>query len=168
MLRIVTCPHQLPVGELTELYAEEIRMQGKQNYPRLSPWEQQAEAEQDFLWYLREAFFSCPGNAWCLWEIEGVLVSALRLQAYRDGLLLEGLVTAPAHRGRGNASELIRAVVARIRPARLYAHIQKENDASAAVHEKCGFRRILEYSVLADGSFSGDYATYLYEMPAQN
>lgn len=165
MLKVATRSIDLSVGALMELYAEEIFAQAQRDYPGLSPWEQRLEAEQDFRAFLREGFFTRPGDTWCLWEIGGVYLSGLRLQTYRDGLLLEGLVTAPAHRGRGYAQRLICSVLAQIGPGKVYAHIHKDNDVSAAVHEKCGFRRILDYSRMADGSFAADHGTYLYEIP---
>ena len=83
---------------------------------------------------------------------EGKYICALRLEPYCDGLLLEALETAPAYRRRGYAEKLILAAIAHFAGKKLYSHVSKRNVPSLCVHEKCGFRRILEYAVYIDGS----------------
>ncbi len=121
------------------------------------------QAEQDFYQYLQEGFFDRPGDCCCLWEVDGHPVSALRLQGYRDGLLLEALETAPAYRRKGHAKALIMAVLTRFSGRKIYAHVEKKNRASLVLHEACGFREISDMAVFADGSVTAKAVTYLYE-----
>ena len=101
--------------------------------------------EADFRSYLACDFFTCPGAKYALWSTEKGYVSALRLRPWEDGLLLEGLETAPAFRHRGYAARLIREVCAG-QTAPLYAHVDKENAPSLTAFAACGFTRLLEYA----------------------
>lgn len=121
------------------------------------------QAEQDFYQYLKESFFSVPGAVYCVWTEEGKYVSALRLEPYRDGLLLEALETAPEYRRKGYALRLMRAVLDTLGQTRVYSHVGKWNEASLKTHEKCGFRRILEHALYIDGSLNDRCCTMCYE-----
>lgn len=145
MLKIARCLRELDFGALAAMCTVDL------------------DAEQALYAYLRQEFFSRPQDAYCLWVEDGKIISCLRLQSYRDGLLLEALETNPAHRGRGYGKKLVSAVLAETKMTKGYVHIHKKNAASIAVHEKCGFRRILDYAVFADGSVGAQYDTYLYE-----
>ena len=90
-----------------------------------------------------------------------VYFSALRLEPYEDGLLLEALETAPAHRRKGYAEKLIRAVQAEFLQ-KIYSHVSKKNTASLAVHQKCGFRQVLDYAKYIDGSVVRSAVTLCY------
>lgn len=92
----------------------------------------------------------------------GEYISALRLEPYRDGLLLEALETKPVYRKMGYASTLMEAVK-RVVSKKIYSHVGKWNTASLAIHEKCGFQRILEYVTYADGSVSEKSCTMCLE-----
>ncbi len=109
-------------------------------------------AEQSFYQYLREIFFATEGAFYAIWVDEGRYVSALRMEPYRDGLLLEALETAPQQRNRGYACALIHAVLSYVGESKVYSHVSKKNHASLAVHQKCGFHRIADHAVYADGS----------------
>ena len=54
---------------------------------------------------------------------------------------------------KGYAEKLIRAVQAQF-SEKIYSHVSKKNAASLAVHEKCGFRQVLDYAKYIDGSVS--------------
>jgi len=101
--------------------------------------------EADFHRYLARDFFTRPGAKYVLWTTEEGYVSALRLRPWEDGLLLEGLETAPAFRRRGCATQLIRGVCAG-QKVPLYAHVNKKNAPSLAAFAACGFTRLLEYA----------------------
>lgn len=124
-------------------------------------------AEQDFYQYLREVFFPVPGAVYCIWQEENAYVSALRLEPYRDGLLLEALETAPGERRRGYAEALIRAVLERFAPTKIYSHVGKRNYPSLKTHEKCGFRRALDYAVYVDGSVNRHCCTLVHGKPEE-
>ena len=154
---------QIRFGQLMQVYAEGTAENGADDYPDLPPNEQILRAEQDFYAYLQTGFFTQPGDLYCIWEEQGVYVSALRLQKYQDGLLLEALETHPDYRRQGYASRLIQTVLEELRPERLYSHIGHRNIASQATHLKCGFRRILDHARYADGSVNSHCGTYLCE-----
>lgn len=121
------------------------------------------QAEQDFYQYLHDDFFRAPGAVYCVWQEAGCYVSALRLEPYKDGWLLEALETAPEHRRKGFAEALIRQILQLPQYGKIYSHIHKKNTASLAVHEKCGFRRISESAVYISGSVNSRACTMCFE-----
>ncbi len=162
MLRTVRNMGQLPFGALMEIYAEGNLENGRDNWPHLSEGEQLLRAEQDFYQYLQEIFFTTPNAVYYLWEENGTPVSALRLEPYRDGLLLEALETAPQHRQKGYAKALLLAVLEAVGNQRIYSHVHKKNAASLKTHLGCGFAPISGQAVYADGSVNGHCCTLLY------
>lgn len=163
MLRIVHSMHQLPFGKLMEVYEEGNRENGALFWPELSEGEQLLRAEQEFYQYLQQVFFRTEAAAYYLWEVDGRLVSALRLEPYRDGLLLEALETAPGCRHNGYAGALMAAVLEQEGEQKIYSHVGKRNVASLRTHLRCGFRRISERAVYANGSVNDRCCTLLYE-----
>ena len=164
MLVIAESLHKVDFGKLMAVYGESNRENGEEFYPELPAGQQLLRTEQDFYAYLRTGFFTQPGDRYCIWEENGCYVSALRLQRYQDGLLLEALETHPQHRNRGYAKKLIRAALETAED-KVYVHISRRNAPSIAVHTKSGFRKILDHSVYADGSVNSYHDTYLYETP---
>ena len=165
MLYLYTNLRQLPFEQLMTVYEEGNRENGK----ILAPFDPEARqlqlAEEDFYDYLR-AFFAVPGAQYALWEADGAAVSALRLEPYRDGLLLEALETAPQKRRQGYATELIQAVqrhLGREGAIRLYSHVSKKNVPSLNVHRRCGFQIIEDCAVYVDGSVSSRAYTLRYD-----
>ena len=146
MLRVVQTMKELPFGQLMQVYSDEYDVQ----------------QEQAFYAYLRECFFRTPGAAYYLWYQGSECVSALRLEPWKDGMLVTGLHTAPDHRKRGMAKQLLMAVQERC-PERLYSHIHKANTSSVMVHESCGFRKISGIASYLDGSCDHKSATYMFE-----
>lgn len=165
MLTVVTSLRQLNWAQLMSLYEEGNRENGEDFYPDAPAGQQLLMAEQDFYAYLRDGFFREPGAAYYIWSAQGQYVSALRMEPYQDGLLLEALETHPAFRGRGYAKMLIRAVLENAEYDKIYVHISRRNAPSIAVHTACGFRKILDYGVYVDGSVNHYTDTYLYEKP---
>lgn len=163
MLNLFQNMKQLPFSRLMAVYAEGNRENGRERYPHEPEFRQIFLAEQDFYTYLQDVFFSVQGALYALWEEDGQCVSALRLEPYRDGLLLEALETAPEFRGKGYAQALIRSVQTEISGVKIYAHVSKRNLPSLAVHEKCGFRRISEQAVYIDGSVNSRACTFCFE-----
>lgn len=160
MLKIAEKLNELDFGQLMAVYEEGNLENGAEFWPELPRGQQILRAEQDFYQYLRECFFTTEGAIYALWEIDGKYVSALRLEPYQDGLLLEALETAPEHRHKGYASKLIRAVLEQVTNQKVYSHVSKRNAASLRTHEKCGFNRILEHAVYADGSVLTSSCTF--------
>ncbi len=155
---------ELSVASLMEVYEEGNRENGAEQYPEESEARQLMLAEQDFYQYLREVFFQTPGAVYAIWEEAGRYASALRLEPYRDGLLLAALETRPDSRRRGYGTLLIQAVLAAQEPGqRVYSHVHKRNLPSLGLHEKCGFQRIAEYAAYLDGSVNNRCCTFLWK-----
>ena len=165
MLILARSLRELWFSELMEVYAGSNEEKAS-DWPDLPLGFALQLAEQDFRQYLQEVFFPTPGALCALWEEQGRYVSALRLEPYRDGLLLEALETAPAQRGKGYALTLIRAVqryLAGQGPVKLYSHVHRRNTASRRTHERCGFRIISDCAVYINGSVDFRCDTWLYE-----
>ena len=152
MLLIARGFNTLSFGKLMEVYREGNLENGREFWPAEPPGRQLALAEQDFYDYLRRTFFVAPGTFYAVWEENGQYISALRMEPYQDGFLLSGLETAPQHRRRGYAVKLIEAVLGYMGSCRIYSHVSKRNAASLRTHEACGFRKISDHAVYADGS----------------
>lgn len=165
MLILAHSLRDLRFGALMEVYADSNEEKAS-DWPNLPRGHALTLAEQDFRQYLQEVFFPTVGALCAVWEEQGRYVSALRLEPYRDGLLLEALETRPDQRGKGYAQTLIREMqryLAQQGPVKLYSHIAKRNSASRKVHEQCGFRIISDHAVYINGSVDYRCDTWLYE-----
>lgn len=161
MLYLADKLHKLDFGKLMAVYEEGNRENGAYFWPELSEGQQLLRAEEDFYQYLQEVFFPVEGAVYAVWQENGAYMSALRLEPYEDGLLLEGLETAPAQRRKGYAESLIRAVLEAI-PGRIYSHVSKKNTPSLSIHQKCGFTQVLDYAKEIDGSVTHSAITFRY------
>lgn len=162
MLEIITSMSQLNSEQLMAVYLEENRKNGRKNFPDCGVEEQLKKAENAFLSYLREDFFSQQGVFYAVWLADGRYLSALRLEKYRDGFLLAGLETAPAARRKGYAYALLRESLQYLRDREckaVYSHVDKRNAPSLRVHDKCGFQRISEFATLIDGTTTQNSCT---------
>lgn len=166
MLKIARNMKELSFNSLMEIYIEGNQENGAERWPEESRMRQIQLAEQDFYCYLTECFFATPGAVYAVWEADGKYVSALRLEPYRDGLLLEALETDPEQRRKGYAAALVTAVQGWLREqgsVKIYSHVSKWNAASLRTHEKCGFQRISESAAYIDGSVNPRSCTMCYE-----
>lgn len=163
MLILARSIRDLSFSRLMEVYIEGNLENAEEFYPNLTEGQKLMQAEQDFYQYLNEVFFGTSDAVYAIWEEQGTYVSALRLEPYRDGLLLEALETAPPSRRHGYAEKLIRAVQEQFPNQRIYSHVGKKNVPSLRVHEKCGFRRISEYAAYIDGSVNQRACTLCWE-----
>lgn len=161
MLYLATKLREVDFSALMGVYEEGNRENGALVHPGLPQGQQILRAEQSFHQYLKEVFFPTAGAVYATWVENDIYVSALRLEPYEDGLLLEALETAPAHRRKGYAEKLIRAVQAEF-PQKIYSHVSKKNTASLAIHQKCGFRQVLDYAKYIDGSVVRSAVTLCY------
>ena len=152
MLICVRTFQELDFDALMQVYLEGNRENGEDLYPEETPERQLELALRDFENYLRHDFFSNKDARYWIWSEDGVYLSALRLEPYEDGLLLEALETHPEYRCRGYAKKLICAVMKQL-PAgtRVYSNISKRNTPSLVTHRACGFYKLLDYSVGTDG-----------------
>lgn len=155
MLYLAKSLQQLRFGDLMDVYTEgNLKKAEKTGI---------LQAEQDFYQYLHTCFFGKYGGIYAIWVEENRYVSALRLEPYKDGLLLSALETAPQHRRKGYAGKLMAAVLAKFAPQKIYSHVCKENVASLTVHERCGFRKISDRAAYLDGSVDDKAFTLCYE-----
>lgn len=159
MLIIAENLHQLDFSQLMQVYREGNEENGADLYPQESKERQLLLAEQDFYRYLQDCFFKTADAVYCVLEEGGRYLAALRLEPYRDGMLLEALETKPEIRRNGCAVRLIGEVTAKV-PGKIYSHISRRNTASIRTHEKCGFQKILDHAVYVDGSVSTRADTY--------
>ena len=158
MLRMIRSMRELDFRALTDVYCDNEEILGHHDQ---SP-ERRLDAEQDFYRYLKEVFFRTSEACYAVWERDGRYLAALRLEPYQDGLLIEGLETRPDMRNRGFAKKLLFSVRASAGETPLYSHVAKKNLASVRTHLSCGFDRLLEYAIYADGSVLQNCCTFCY------
>ena len=164
MLYLAHSLSQLHFGSLMTVYGESNRENGREFWPEEPEMRQIQLAEEDFYRYLSQVFFQTRGAVYAVWEKNGRYVSALRLEPYRDGLLLEALETALELRRKGYAAALIRAVQGFLEgKTKLYSHVDKRNLPSLKVHETCGFRRVADFAVYVDGSVNQKMYTLCWD-----
>ena len=157
MLRIITKMQDLPFGLLKPVYGQSLQEAAERDYAGRD--DGLLQAEMDMYAYLKDTFFRIPGARYCIWEEDGRILSALRLEPYKDGLLLTALETHPEYRNKGYAQRLMQAVVDEVQVG-VYSHIDRRNSASVAVHQKCGFEKITNFAVYLDGSVTRKADTY--------
>ena len=112
MLYLARSLSRLHFSSLMAVYAESNRENGREFWPEEPEMRQIQLAEEDFYRYLSQVFFRSPGAVYAVWEENGRYVSALRLEPYRDGLLLEALYR-PYQRGGKPLSPLLRGSLQR-------------------------------------------------------
>lgn len=163
MLIIAKRLGELSFPQLMEIYVEGNRENGADRYPEEPEYRQLELAEEDFRQYLAEDFFRQSGAFYTIWEENGQYVSALRLEPYRDGLLLEALETRPDQRRKGYAATLIQVVQNLPGVKKVYSHVSKRNAPSLGVHKKQGFRVVADHATYIDGSVNRRGFTLVWE-----
>ena len=161
MLLLCTQFSELDFEQLMAVYEQSNLENGSISFPDDSPRQQMMKAEQEFGDYLRRDFFSVKGAYYCIWAVNGVYLSALRLEPYLDGILLCALETKPSARRKGHATALLKAALDEV-DLPVYSHIRKDNRASVAAHRACGFHLHHEGARFLDGSVSSNSDTYIY------
>jgi GNAT superfamily N-acetyltransferase len=163
MLHIFEKLKDLSFSQLMEIYEEGNRENGVEFWPDLDPSQQLLRAEQDFYAYLRDEFYTQRGASYAVWVMDGNYVSALRLEPWEDGLLLEALETHPNHRKKGYAKDLINAVQESLPEIPVYSHVNKRNTPSLATHKSCGFQILKDTVRYLDGTVSAYGYTLLWQ-----
>lgn len=151
MLRIFRRASELDFVKLKAVYRQTNALSAKKLYPREEPSLARFWAEDAFEQYIREGFFPTSGAYYAVWEEDDRYLSALRMELYRDGYLLSSLETDSDHRREGYGEKLVRAVTLEVEKP-VYAHVYKNNAASMALHQKCGFQMISDCAALLDGT----------------
>lgn len=150
----------LDFSQLKKVYAEGIQENGEYFYPDASEEERWEFSAHDFWEYLSKDYFQTPENLYWIWAESGEYISALRLEAYKDGLLLEALETKPDQRQKGYAKRLMEAVLKQLPlNTKVYSHVSKKNIASLSTHRSCGFLQIMDYAVDLDGTIAENQVT---------
>lgn len=152
---------KLELTKLTELYSDVIEKDRKRNYGRLSEYEGRLQAELDYYQYLRDVFFSETGGEFFVLEKDGRYITGVCIEPYKDGLLLNSLVTMPDARRKGFAEKLLNFALSRFSGLPVYVHIHIQNVSSRRLHEKVGFTLLYDYAYMLDGSIRSDYITYI-------
>lgn len=166
LLKILNRIADVDIRQVLDVYAETIQAVGKKDYPFESENLQILYAEQDFYHYLT-LYFKQEKPALAVCELAGRYVSALRLEQYCDGILISALETAPAVRGKAFAKLLVGGVIDWYKnndPQNLYAHVDRSNLSSIAVHRSCGFVATETQAVYLDGSLHPESVTYCYHI----
>ena len=167
MLIIARTLAELDFPQLMNIYIEANREHGEDLWPEKSEEEQILLSEQDFHTFLQERFFTKAGALCMIWSIQGSYVSALRLEPYRDGYLMEALETSPDERRKGYACDLIAAMqewIGKKDTEKVYSHVSKRNIPSLKTHLHCGFEIIMDYSVYSDGTHNDRAYTMCYSV----
>jgi len=163
MLKIVNTVNQLDFSSLMEIYIQSNTRLGREQWPMESDMEQLFRTELEFYRYLRMDFFQKSGAFYALWMEDYHSVSAVRLEPWRDGWLLEGLETHPQHRKKGYATKVMQGALEQLTDEKVYSHVHRGNAASLAVHRKNGFKLFSNSAVMIDGSYSPGYVTMIRE-----
>jgi ribosomal protein S18 acetylase RimI-like enzyme len=147
-----------------EVYRQTNQKNAAEEYAYMETEQGILEAEQDHYAFLSE-FFRLPQTFLALWVSEGVYKAALRVEPYADGVLIEGVETAPDSRGKGFGTLVLKNTLNYLvanGADKVYSHIAKDNLASINLHEACGFRKLTDYAIFVDGSVDQRSFTYVY------
>ena len=167
MLSVIKSMQELDGEQLMAVYRESNRENGKEFFPDHTPDKQLCLAEGRFLDYLRQDFFRQRGALYCLWSDGGRYQSALRLEPYADGLLLQALETAPDARRKGYARALMEATLSYLRQTDaqvVYSHVSKRNFPSLNLHKACGFEVCSDSATYIDGTVTQSSFTLRYKI----
>ena len=167
MLKIVKSISELNIPQFLSVYQESVHKNGRDLYRDYPEIQQINLSENDLLNYMRDDFFR-QRDAFCAgWMVECVYKSILRIEPFRDGVLLHALETVPKFRKNGYGYELVQSVIAYLKQSQckvVYSHIHKRNVSSLRLHKKCGFQIISESAVLVDGTITQNYCTMCLEL----
>ena len=153
--------NKLEFSKIVALYADDLEESRKRKYGRLSEYEGKNCAEQDYYLYLKDVFFTEMKGKLYILEENGLYISAACFEPFKDGLLLNSLVTDIDFRKKGYAQQLLRAAFENFKDVSLYSHVHIRNIASIHLHEKLGFDILHQYAHMLDGSVRSDHYTYI-------
>ena len=145
---------EMDFRKLMIIYREGNLENGRIKYPHLSKALATVKVEDDFYDYLCDDFFLVKDASYWIWEEEGHYRSALRLEPYEDGYLLEALETDPDFRRKGYARKLILSVCDAMPGVKIYSHVHKRNKASLETHRSCDFQICKDFARYVNGTVS--------------
>lgn len=157
MLLIADKIENIEISRLFTVYSETISSM-KQEYGAF-------RGEYAFIISLQE-FLSSENAYLGIWCVDGIYMSAVRLEPYRDGYILSCLESAPEHRNCGAAKAIITEMINFANDRGflpLYSHIHKSNLASIKAFTHCGFEITGKPAVFLDGSVYASYHTLYYK-----
>lgn len=149
MLEIIKTIKKLNIEQILQVYEESILANAEQSSTG------KRQAEDAFYAYLEDDFFRQPSAFYAIWKDADIYQCALRIEPYRDGLLLEALETAPTARRKGYAIALMKGVLDYLKDSEykiIYSHVEKRNRASVKLHQKCGFQICSDSATYIDGT----------------
>ena len=158
---------ELNFSALMGVYIEGNTESGQELYPDRSPFEQLRLAEEDFYRYLTEDFFRQKDALYFVLTEGNIYVSALRVEPYQDGLLLQALETCPDMRRRGYAKRLMTDAIQYLKNngyKKVYSHVSASNQPSLKTHYGCGFKKKSDHAVYLDGTVSANAFTLWVEL----
>ena len=162
MLLIAKHISQINMTQLAYVYKESNRRQANEFRDDRPEGLRLLDAEMDLYEYLCE--FLRDRNSFCaIWLENDRYVAAVRIEPFLDGMLLSGLETASAERGKGIAGRLLHEVVIFLAGhgyKKVYSHIARHNYSSVSVHVRNGFVKSLDYARCVDGSILRSMDTY--------
>jgi ribosomal protein S18 acetylase RimI-like enzyme len=165
MLKLLYGINELNFRQLMDVYEETNRANAERDYPNEHGELGLLFAEQDFYQYL-ELFFECPGAIYAVWDDGERYKAALRLERYRDGVIITALEVLPAFRRMGVGNKLVKTVTELSHNTCLgpiYSHVKHDNIASLAIHRNCGFEVVANDAVFLDGSRHNDHFTLVFK-----
>lgn len=125
------------------VYSEASYEIAKDKHPELDDLSKAIQEEEYyFVEKFLGKFMSKDENTYYVWEVDGEWVSALRLTKEDGFYFMEALETAPEHRKKGYASDLIKSLIQKLEedePVVIRSNVRKTNRASLTTHQKCGF-----------------------------
>ena len=159
MINCIRSADDLNFSSLCIIYEADIELDRRKYYGHLDVAEGRFAAENDMYTYMHESFFNNGGLIYTFSQGNQYACIA-RIEPYRDGMLLNSVVTADQFRKMGYASALVDVVLKNSgRP--IYSHIYRNNKASIKLHDKFGFKKLLNYAILLDGTVCNDHFTYI-------
>jgi len=166
MLKVFEHCDDIDFRQLMDVYEQWNSAYGKDKYSKQSENLQILYAQQDFYDFL-VSFFAVDNAKYFIWAPLGRYAAALRVEPYKEGLLVEALETRPDARRKGYATDLMNATMSYLRSGchlKVFSHVKKDNEASLLVHYRCGFHILSESAVYIDGSRHNDAYTLVYNL----
>lgn len=169
MLLIAHSLKELSFDKLMELYKSDNLERASKEYPNLSPYRGLERIEDEFYSYLQDGFFRQRGARYFILMEEDRYISAMRIEPYLDGVLINALETALDYRRQGYGELLFRQSLSLLNnegAGKVYSHIYRNNKASSNLHKKCGFTLAYPYARFLDGTTSSAADTYVHPFEA--